>query len=143
MSRPDAPGASASLRRLEALLRRQQEAIRKRRPERLLETTEALEAEMTRWVTASGARDQGGAVASPQEVAAVTDRAQVAPQWSDADRRRLQRVRSLQQANQALLEQEAAWVHFMLEHLRPGLQTYSGDGRLQQAEPRVIIDRHV
>lgn len=134
MPRPDAPGASASLRRLEKLLRRQQDAIRKRRPAMLLEVTEALEAEVSRW-----AAPQAGA---PQE--AVPVQAGGAPyrtNLSDADRRLLQRVRTLQQANQALLEQERSWVQFMLEHLRPGLQTYSGDGRLTPGEGRAIIDR--
>ncbi|WP_304172005.1 hypothetical protein [Limnochorda pilosa] len=132
MARPDAPGASARLRRLEELLQRQQEAIRERRPTVLLEVTEALEAEVTAWA------------AQQEEEAAASGRdgepdhpAELSPE----ERRLAQRVRTLYETNQALLEQEAHWVQFMLAHLRPANPTYSDDGRLKPGSGQIIIDQ--
>lgn len=135
MPRTDAPGASAQLRRLEQLLRRQQKAIRERRPTELLEVTEALEAEVAGWAAQRHAVPSDEGAVPPDGLGSGRD-------LSPAERRLVQRVRALQEANQALLEQEAHWVQFMLEHLRPGFPTYSGDGRLKQGTGQVIIDRH-
>jgi len=135
MPRSDAPGASVHLRRLEKLLRRQQKAIMERRPAELLEVTSALEAEVAEWA----ARRQGAS----QAEGAVPDAGRSSVRdLSPAERRLVQRVRVLYETNQALLEQEAHWVRFMLEHLRPDFSTYSDDGRLKQRVEQVIIDRH-
>lgn len=136
MPRSDAPGASVHLRRLERLLRRQQKAIMGRRPAELLEVTNALEAEVVEWA----ARHQ--AVSLDEGATPANGRRSSMPELSPAERRLAQRVRVLQETNQALLEQEAHWVRFMLEHLRPGFSTYSDDGRLKQRMEQVIIDRH-